>query len=185
MNTKQRVTLTDPAEMTTDQRHVYDRFPSNLARALLLTKASAGPHFALGASFTTGLISFIDREALVMRVAKLLESEFERMIHYPLSLKAGLTESEIDDIEAGRFDNMDKKRRALIQYVSECTLEHKASAEAFWALREFYSQNEIAEITHLAGHAAMTAMYLASLDIPLDEHETSWGRLNELNGHKA
>lgn len=172
-----RVELTSPADMTPEQLEVYGRFPSNLTRSLLLTKGSAGPHLALGGSFTVGLVSFLDREVVVMRVAKLLESAFERLIHYPLAIKAGLTETEIADIENGHYAQMEPKRIALLQYVSECTLNYKASAEAFWSLREHYSQNEIAEITHLAGHCAMTAMYLASLDVPLDESETSWDKL--------
>ena len=174
---KNRVELTAPEDMTPEQLEVYGRFPSNLTRSLLLTKASAGPHLALGGSFTVGLISFLDREVLVMRVAKLLDSAFERLIHYPLAIKAGLTEDEIADIEEGNYSRMEAKRVALLVYVSECTLEHKASSEAFWLLREHYSQHEIAEITHLAGHCAMTAMYLASLDVPLDESETSWDKL--------
>ncbi|PLZ01781.1 hypothetical protein CY652_13990 [Burkholderia sp. WAC0059] len=36
--------------------------------------------------------------------------------------------------------------------------------------------------THLAGHAWMTAMYVASLDIPVDEQETSWDNLAKKNG---
>lgn len=174
---KNRVELTAPEDMTPEQLEVYGRFPSNLTRSLLLTKASAGPHLALGGSFTVGLISFLDREVLVIRVAKLLDSAFERLIHYPLAIKAGLTDAEIADIEEGNYSRMEAKRVALLVYVSECTLEHKASAEAFWLLREHYSQHEIAEITHLAGHCAMTAMYLASLDVPLDESETSWDKL--------
>jgi alkylhydroperoxidase family enzyme len=177
-----RVTLPEVSEMTEEQRAVYDRFQSNLTRALLLTKGSAGPHLALGGSFTVGLLSFSDREVIVLRVAKLRDSAFEKMLHHPLALKAGLTEDEISDIENGAFDKLPPARAALVRYVDDCMQQHRASAESFRALREFYSENEIAEVTHLAGHSAMTAMFLSSLDIPLDEGETSWGRLTELNG---
>ncbi len=174
------VDLPEVADMTKDQLEVYQKFPSNLTRALLLTRGSAGPHLALGASFTSGYLSSLEREVIVMRVAKILDSAFERFIHYPLALKAGLTEPEIDDIEHANYSNMDPRRSAMVRYVSECTIERKASPEAFKKLNEFYSLGEIADATHLAGHCAMTAMYLDSLAVPLDTQETSWDRLTEL-----
>ncbi|WP_304452167.1 carboxymuconolactone decarboxylase family protein [Nocardiopsis sp. YSL2] len=175
-----RVTLTEVSEMSAEQLSVYEKFQSNLTRALLLTKGSAAPHLALGASFTVGLLSDLDREVIVMRVAKLRESEFERRLHYPLALKAGLSEEEIAAIEDGYFDRMDDSRAALVRYVDDCILRHRASEAAFHTLAEHYSQNEIAEVTHLTGHCAMTAMYLDSLGIPLDEETASWGRLTEI-----
>jgi alkylhydroperoxidase family enzyme len=174
------VTLTEVEDMTPEQAAIYERFQSNLTRALLLTKGSAAPHLALGASFTLGLLPLLLREVIVLRVAKLRDSDFERALHYPLALQAGLTEAEIDAVEYGRYEEMAPDRAALVGYVTECTTDHKASAEAFWTLREHFSQNEIAEVTHLAGHAMMTAMYLASLEIPLDEKFASWSRLAEL-----
>lgn len=180
-----RVQLPEVSKMTPEQKDVYVRFPSNLARALLLTKNSAGAHFDLGASFTKGLLSFLDREVVVMRVAKLVDSAFERRIHYPLALKSGLSESEIQDIELGNLRNMTKDRAALVNYVSECITSGKASLESFRVLRQYYDQHAIAEVTHLAGHAWMTAMYVASLDIPVDEHETSWDNLAKKNGEVA
>ncbi|MET7765726.1 carboxymuconolactone decarboxylase family protein [Streptomyces sp. NPDC005393] len=175
-----RVTLTDVTDMTSEQLAVYEKFQSNLTRALLLTKNSAAAHLALGATFTVGLLSLLDREVIVLRVAKLRDSDFERMLHYPLAKKAGLNDTEVKAIEGGLYDEMPASRAALVRYVTDCMELHRASDEAFWALRAHYSQNEIAEITHLAGHCAMTAMYLASLNIPLDEGVTSWGRLTEV-----
>jgi alkylhydroperoxidase family enzyme len=162
------VDLPEVAEMSEEQLEVYNKFPSNLTRSLLLTKCSAGPHLALGGAFTIGYLSNLEREVIVMRVAKILDSDFERMIHYPLALKAGLTEQEIDDIENANYENMQPKRIAMLRYISECTIDHKATPESFTELNKFYSQGEIADATHLAGHCAMTAMYLASLAIPLD-----------------
>ncbi|MEU2656384.1 carboxymuconolactone decarboxylase family protein [Streptomyces sp. NPDC007325] len=178
--TAPRVVLTEVDDMTPEQRAVYEKFQSNLTRALLLTKDSAAAHLALGGTFTVGLLSLLDREVVVLRVAHLRDSEFERFLHYPLARKAGLDDTEIKAIEEADYAQLPPGRAALVRYVSECMEQHKASAEAFFALREFYDQHEIAEITHLAGHSAMTAMYLASLDIPLDEGIASWGRLTEV-----
>lgn len=175
------VDLPEVSEMSESQLEVYNKFRSNLTRALLLTKCSAGPHLALGGSFTLGYLPLLEREIIVMRVAKIVKSDFERLIHYPLAIKAGLSDAEIHDIENANYEKMDPKRSALVRYVSECTIDRKASPEAFKELNQFYSQGEIADATHLAGHAGMTAMYLSSLAIPLDTEETSWARLTELN----
>lgn len=176
----ERVTLPTVESMSPEQAAVYERFQSNLTRALLLTKNSAGAHLALGATFTVGLLSDLLREVIVLRVAALRDSEFERALHYPLALAAGLSADEIDTIENGRCDEMPADRAALVRYVDDCIMWHKAGDEAFWGLHEYFTENEIAETTHLAGHAAMTAMFLASLEIPLDEKLASWSRLTEL-----
>lgn len=178
--TTPRVVLTEVDDMTPEQRVVYEKFQSNLTRALLLTKDSAAAHLSLGGTFTVGLLSLLDREVVVLRVAHLRDSDFERFLHYPLARKAGLDDDAIKAIETADHARLPASRSALVRYVTECMEDHRASAEAFFALREFYSQNEIAEITHLAGHSAMTAMYLASLDIPIDEGIASWGRLTEV-----
>lgn len=175
-----RVTLPNPDTMTPDEKAVYERFQSNLSRALLLTAGSAAPHLALGASFTVGALELVDREVIVLRVANLLDSDFEKMLHYPLARKAGLTDTDIADIETAALDRLEPRRAAIVDYVTDCTIDHKASDRTFWKLREFLSEREIADATHLAGHCAMTAMYLASLDIPLDTTDTSWSRLTEL-----
>ncbi|MFI7002390.1 carboxymuconolactone decarboxylase family protein [Nocardia sp. NPDC050175] len=166
--------------MTADQLAVYEKFESNLTRALLLTRGSAAPHLALGASFTQGLLSDLDREVIVLRVAKLRNSEFERKLHLHLALKAGLTAQDINAIEEGYLTAMPVDRAALVRYVDDCILQHAASEGSFTELRKYYSQNDIAEVTHLAGHAAMTAMYLASLRIPIDEGIASWDNLADI-----
>lgn len=178
-----RVILTEVADMTADQRAVYEKFESNLTRALLLTRGSAAPHLALGASFTQGLLSDLDREVIVLRVAKLRNSDFERKLHLHLALKAGLSVSEIEALEEGYVTDMSAARAALVRYVDDCILQHAASAGSFTELRKYYSQNEIAEVTHLAGHAAMTAMYLASLQVPIDDAIASWDNLAEVEAN--
>jgi alkylhydroperoxidase family enzyme len=128
----ERVTLPEVETMSPEQAAVYERFQSNLTRALLLTKNSAGAHLALGATFTVGLLSDLLREVVVLRVAALRDSDFERALHYPLALKAGLDEDEIEAIEKGRFDGMPADRAALVRYVDDCIQLHKAGEEAFW-----------------------------------------------------
>ncbi|SHF55128.1 carboxymuconolactone decarboxylase family protein [Vibrio gazogenes] len=175
------VELKKISEMSKEELSVYDKFPSNLTRGLLLTKCSAGPHLALGGALTQGYLNDYEREIIVLRVAKLVNSDFERIIHYPLAIKAGLTEKEIDDIENANYSNMSENRVSMLKYITECILQGSASVESFKELNKYYTQGEIADATHLAGHCWMTAMYLSSLNIPLDETETSWDKLTELN----
>lgn len=177
-----RVDLPPVESLTDEQRAVYDRFQSNLVRALLLTKKSAAPHLDLGAAFTDGLLSDLDREVIVLRVAYLRNSAFERHLHLHLALKAGLTPEDIAGIEGGFIAKMPEQRAALIRYVDDCILQHAASEGSFTELRRFYSVSEVAEVTHLAGHAALTAMYLASLQIPLDDDIASWDNLADVVG---
>jgi hypothetical protein len=85
-----RMELVRVEDMPPDQRAQYDRFPSNLSRALLLTDgrlAKALPEVA-NALRASGLDAKL-REALILRVAALSGSAYERMQHLEQARKFG------------------------------------------------------------------------------------------------
>lgn len=167
-----RIILSEFNDMTESQREQYLRFPANLTRALLKTTGSTAGYLSLGASFPAGKILDKDREMIILRVGALSKSPYERMQHLPLAKKAGWTDSDICKIEQGI--SIGDREDAILKYVDECVHNVKVSDSTFAAAAKVFTETQITELTLLIGHYMMTARFLESLDVDLDENATSW-----------
>jgi hypothetical protein len=54
----------------------------------------------------------------------------------------------------------------------------KVSDGTFSELRAYFSETQTAELTLLIGHYMMTARFLETLDVDLDEQATSWANVH-------
>ena len=150
----------DPA-----QREVYDLFPANLSRALVMTRASAKPYLALGLSFRTGALSADTRELVILRVGAVTNAPYEIHHHVPEARAAGVSESMIDSVVSGATEFGDRRVNVLIAFVDDLLAHIKGGGANPEPMREFFSDNEIAEVTLLVGHYVMTAMFIKTLGI--------------------
>ena len=170
-----RVPLVSVAEMTAEQHAQYERFPSNLTRGLLLTQprlAGALPNLAnaLRASSLEAKL----REAIILRVAALQGSAYERMQHLGQAGKVGWSNEEIAAIEAGGEAVRDPKLRAILSFVDACVASPQVPDQTFTAASEVLSHRELATVILLVGHYMMVARFVGVLQIELDEHPDSW-----------
>ena len=165
-----RIPLVDPADMTAGQRQQYDRFPSNLTRALLLADgrlARALPESA-NALRASGLDDGI-REAVILRVAALSDSAYERMQHLGQARKVGWTDEQIGDIEAGNRGALPDDLAAVLAFVDECVATTHVSDRVFRALRDVLSDRDVVTVILLVGHYMTVARLTGSLEVELDE----------------
>ena len=109
---------------------------------------------------------------VILRVGALSDSAYERMQHLPLALKAGWSEAEIEEIEKGTLSS--DREKAILDFVDECVGNVKASSGTFRRVRQYCDETQIAELTLMIGHYMMTARFLETLEIDLDESATSW-----------
>lgn len=170
-----RIPLVAVEEMNSEQRAQYGRFPSNLTRGLLLADqrlSEALPNLAnaLRASQLDAAL----REAVILRVAALSNSAYERMQHLGQVEKAGWTAAEIAAIEAGNFSSLRSDVGAVLRFVDECVANLRVSDPTFVAVRELLSDRDIATLILLAGHYMMVARFTATLEIELDEKPDAW-----------
>ena len=154
----------DPA-----QREVYDLFPANLSRGLVMTKASAKPYLALGLSFRTGALSAETRELVILRVGAVTNAPYEIHHHVPEARAAGIPDSMIDDVLSGATSFGDGRVDVLVAFVDDLLAQIKGGGAGTGPMQEFYSDNEIAEVTLLVGHYVMTAMFIKTLGVVPEE----------------
>ena len=177
-----RIELVKPENMTPEEMLIYQRFPSNLVRGLLKTKNCAAAYAALGTSLRNLNLTPKDTEFVIIRVAYLSDSQYELMQHRDLALQQGWSEEDIAAIAANNLGYFERRMRTILNYVNECVERVKVSTAAFTAAREYLSENEIAELTLLIGYYMLTARFLESLEIDLDEKPTSWDHVQMENG---
>lgn len=172
-----RVPLLALDAMNPTQREQYQRFPSHLTQALLLTAprlAAAIPNTANALRAAT--LDAKTREGAILRVAALSGSAFERMQHLGEAQKAGWSADEIAAIEAigngaspllGGFN-------AVLAFVDECVAAPRVTDATFARLSAHWPAGDIATLILLVGHYMMVARLLATLDIELDPAPTDW-----------
>ena len=109
------------------------------------------------------------RELVILRVGALSDSAYERMQHLPPARKAGWSDGEIAAIEAGQADRLDPVDGALLRFVDECVRDVRVSDRTYAEISHHLSEEEIAETVLLIGYYMMTARFLETLKIDLDE----------------
>ena len=170
-----RIPLAPVDDLSAEQRAQYDRFPSNLTRALLLTppRLSAAVPSLANALRASDLDPKI-REGAILRVAALHASDFERMQHLGQAKKAGWTDEDIAAIEGADVAALPASFAPVLRFVDECVAGPRVSDATFAAAREQLTGRDVATLILLVGHYMMVARFLATLDVELDPAPSTW-----------
>ena len=173
--TMARVPLVEVENMTPTQKEQYDRFPSNLSRGLLLLDdrlAGALPNLAN--ALRASSLDPKRREAVILRVAALHNSAYERMQHLEQARKVGWSDAEIVAIEAGSAAVHDPALATLLHFAEACVQGASVPQQTFAAAHELLSARDLATVVVLVGHYMMVARFIGVLEIPLDAKPDSW-----------
>ena len=169
----------DQSKFTKVQIEQFDRLPINLTRMLLHCPVPMVKSFLdFGLSFRTGNLDPKLRELVILRMATLRGSSYERMHHLPAAKTAGLSEMEISAITSAQPSGLDQKHSVMIQLVDDCSQLGKVSDPTFEKAAEFFSVAQIAEATLLAGVYEMLACFLKTMGVELDQHPLSWSEVD-------
>jgi alkylhydroperoxidase family enzyme len=164
-----RIDIPTPDCMSGPDRRQYNRFPSNLVRALLKTRGCTTGYLDLGFALIDANVDTKRRELIILRVGALSDSAYERMQHLPPARKAGWSDQDITAIETGQADQLNPADSALLRFVDECVRNVRVSDRTFDEIRKFLTEEEIAEATLLVGYYMMTARFLETLKVDLDD----------------
>lgn len=165
-----RIPLVDPDAMTPEQREAYDRFPSNLSRALQL----AGPRLARSQTESANALraSGLDaalREAVILRVAALQRSAYERMQHLGQAAAAGWDPRQIAAIEAGDLSALPVDTATVLVFAQACVACPEVSDAVFEAVAAVLHPREIVTVVLLVGHYLTIARLTGVLRVELDK----------------
>ncbi len=170
-----RIPLARIDEMTSDQRAQYDRFPSNLSRALLLADDRlAGVLPNLANALRASSLDPAMREAVILRVAALTGSAYERMQHLGQAERAGLSAADIASIEVGDVARLSPYLAAVLAFAEACVASSRVPDDVFEAAAAILRPRGLVTVILLVGHYLMVGRLLAVLEVELDPAPNSW-----------
>jgi len=186
-----RVRLIDKEQASPEVREIFQKIEDNGARILNLYKVLAhNPKVLLNwLRLGNSVIGRMElppklREIATLRVARLTGSEYEWAQHTQVALEVGVSQKQLDAISdwksSSEFNN---EERAVLQYTDEVTQKVKVTDQTFNALKNFFSEQTIVELTITTSYFAMVARLLVPLQVEVDE--SSAGSASELIGQRA
>ena len=101
-------------------------------------------------------------EFAILIIARQWRSQVEWFAHAPLAQKAGLKPDIIADLKtSARPSSMAEDEAVVFDFVTELTTAKKVSDETFARALWIFSDQQIVDLTAVAGNYVMVAMMLA------------------------
>src|SRR5580704_18359562 len=113
-------------------------------------------------------------EFAILIIGRQWRSQMEWFAHAPIAAKAGLSGDIIAELKANkRPSKMAEDEAVVYDFVTELTTTHKVSDETFARARKLFSDQQIIDLTAVAGNYVMVAMILAMAEqtVPPDKEE--------------
>lgn len=104
-------------------------------------------------------------EFAILIIGRQWRSQVEWFAHAPLAQKAGLSPEVIADLKANkRPAGMKPDEAAVYDFVTELTAKHAVSDGTYKQTKQFFSDQQIVDLTALAGTYVTVAMVLATAE---------------------
>jgi AhpD family alkylhydroperoxidase len=162
-------------ELDAEKQAEYRLFPINLTRMLLYTQAMTVPYWEYALGFRNAKIPPVVRERVIVRVGAVTGCDYQLVQHKTEALRTGTSPRLLADLINPRQQEFDDPSlTALIAYVDSLVRNIGAEQGALDTLRKYFPDNEVAEITLLAGTYVLCAAFLKSLQVPLDDGPVDW-----------
>jgi 4-carboxymuconolactone decarboxylase len=113
-------------------------------------------------------------EFAILVIARQWRSQVEWFAHAPIAAKAGLSPDIIAELKTNkRPSNMAEDEAVVYDFVTELTTAQKVSDETFARARKVFNDQQIVDLTSVAGNYVMVAMILAMAEqsVPPDKEE--------------
>ena len=101
-------------------------------------------------------------EFAILIIGRQWRSQVEWFAHAPLAAKAGLSADIIAELKSGqRPSNMAEDEAIVYDFVTELTTTQKVSDETYARAKKAFNDQQIVDLTAVAGNYVMVAMLLA------------------------
>src|SRR5271156_5372712 len=113
-------------------------------------------------------------EFAILIIGRKWRSQVEWFAHAPLAAKAGLSADIIAELKQGRRPSKMAEDEALTyDFVTELTTTQKVSDETFARAKQVFNDQQIVDLTAVAGNYVMVAMILAMAEetVPAGKEE--------------
>ncbi|MFC7264378.1 carboxymuconolactone decarboxylase family protein [Streptomyces lutosisoli] len=112
------------------------------------------------------------RELVVLRIAVLNRAAYEWTAHEPEARRAGLDDTQLAAVRtenAAEHPELDARHRRVIAYTDAMTRDVHVPEGLFDALRAYFSDRELVELTATVAAYNMVSRFLVALDVQPSE----------------
>ncbi|MGD3110835.1 carboxymuconolactone decarboxylase family protein [Streptomyces sp. YGL11-2] len=182
--TAPRIPPLDPEHLAPKVRDLLAALPDAALRTANITTTLARHPELLAASYPfsrmllyAGTLPDRDRELVILRTAHLAGSAYINAQHVRIGRLAGLTPADIDRTTAGPGADGWSAHEATLLTAADELHHHACVSEATWQrLAQHYGEQQLIEVSILAGHYRMWAAALNSFGVAPDPAPPTAGR---------
>ncbi len=122
----------------------------------------------LGQIMDTSSIDLATKELVIMRVSQLNGCRYCLAAHHRAALAAGVTGPQLDAVcDRGDLEAVAPRQRAIIRWVDQVTHDARGVSDGLTAATlDHVREDELVELTLLAGTITMLNQYCTAFDIP-------------------
>jgi uncharacterized peroxidase-related enzyme len=113
-------------------------------------------------------VDLATKELVIVRVSQLNGCRYCLAAHRPVALDAGVPPEQLQAVcDETPLDRLPERERALVDWIDHVTLDPAAVEDEFVAhLGEWFREDDLIELTVLAGTIGMLNRYCTAFDIP-------------------
>jgi AhpD family alkylhydroperoxidase len=122
----------------------------------------------LGAILGESSLELAAKELVIVRVSQLNGCRYCLAAHRPIALGAGLPPEQVDALcDASPLDVLPPRERAIVAWIDQVTLDASGATDELVARTlDHVREDQLIELTLLAGTITMLNQYCTALDIP-------------------
>lgn len=140
----------------------------NIFRTMAAAPRVLGGFSVFGLTFFRGALTPRTREAVILRIAALLGSDYEWGHHVVAARAVGLNDDAIKGLREGGLEGLDEAETAGVRYGE--AVEQRRVDNAIWSsARKQFDDQQLVELTLLAGFYGLACRFVLATDVALDE----------------
>ncbi len=109
------------------------------------------------------------RELVILRVGILCQCPYEWHQHEGLARAMGASEGAIEAVRIGRLEAMSEIEQRAVAFADDICGDGAASKDTLTRARAHFSPEELVELTMVCGYYLMTAAFLKTFDIEIED----------------
>lgn len=166
-----RVPYPDPSTQTDEIRDRLKRMGSlNVTRMMSHAEGPMLAYSRLGtALLLRGKLDPVLRELVVLRIGQLCGSAYEWHQHVSVARAVGMDAATLEAISEQDWASLSPRQQVAIRLAEEIKQQGGASEATFRAALVHFTIEELVELCLVAGYYIMTAGFLLSFDIEIED----------------
>lgn len=166
-----RLPYPDPAAQSPELHHRLERIGAlNVTRMMSHSEGAMQAYSRLGTFLLRkGTLDPVLREIAILRIGQLCGSDYEWHHHVSVGRAVGMDEATIAAIAEQAFDRLGPKAQLAVRIAEEIKRDAGASAATMAAAAAVFSMEELVELVLAAGYYIMTAGFLLSFGVEIED----------------